>query len=98
MAKEPKPKAPPEFDPALVRRISLAVYKDRLDAGAGPDRDGTTATERMLAKDAEDGEVQAGERMSERSMCFDTLTRAYLRAIGEEKISVTVNVAREGAG
>lgn len=85
-----KPKAPPEFDPALVRRISLAVYKDRLDAGSGPERDGTTATQRMLAKDPDNG-----KRMEELSKAFDTLTRAYLRAIGEEKISVTVNVAME---
>lgn len=85
-----KPKAEPEFDPALVRRISLAVYKDRLDAGSGPERDGTTATQRMLAKDPDNG-----KRMEELSKSFDTLTRAYLRAIGEETLSVTVNIERK---
>lgn len=73
-----KERAPPEFAPELVRRISVEVYKIRLNDGSGPIRDGTTAVGRMLAQDADDG-VQ----LAERSVCFDALSRAYLRVIGK---------------
>ena len=70
-----KPKREPEFDQSLVRKVSVEVYKDRLNAG-NPMRDGVSAVDRMVAKDRD-----SGEKLAERSACFDALTRSYLRAI-----------------
>lgn len=56
-----------EFPEALVRDVSLAIYKDRL---------GEIDTVSMLAKDNDGGKL-----IAERSRSYDTLTLAYLRAI-----------------
>jgi hypothetical protein len=76
-------KREPEFDPAEVRALSVAVYKARLvqDSGEG-------AVERMIAADKDTGEKLAG-----RAAAYDALTRCYMRvarlaqsaAIGTEK-------------
>lgn len=81
-----------EPSPYLVRVISLAVYKERLEAGSGPTRNGTTATQRMIEKDADDGQA-----IAERSKCFDTLTRIYLRAVNEIAGGAFSNVDKEEA-
>ena len=54
-----------EFAPELVRNISEAVYRDRL----GP---GDAAS--MIEKDG-------AQKLRERAAAYDTLTRAYLRAV-----------------
>lgn len=59
--------------PGLIRAVSIAVYKLRLEASSGG---GPGAVERMLAKDGDDGEKLAG-----RSESYDALTRAYITAI-----------------
>ncbi len=61
------PPAPPEFDPEYVRDISLAVYLERL----GPD--GTAKAVAELGINIIRG----------RAGSHDTLTKAYLRAIGK---------------
>jgi hypothetical protein len=62
-------KREPEFDPAEVRALSVAVYKARLvqDSGEG-------AVERMIAADKDTGEKLAG-----RAAAYDALTRCYMR-------------------
>jgi hypothetical protein len=62
-------KREPEFDPAEVRAMSVAVYKARLvqDSGEG-------AVERMIAADKDTGEKLAG-----RAAAYDALTRCYMR-------------------
>jgi hypothetical protein len=56
-----------EFDPALVRDISEAVYRDRL----GPD-----GLKNMVEADGD-----GGAKLRERSGSYDSLTRCYMRAI-----------------
>ncbi len=51
----------------LVRDISERVYRDRLGAGE---------VASMIAKDGD-----GGVKLRERSVSYDALTRAYLRAI-----------------
>lgn len=55
-----------EFDNNFVRNISEIVYRDRL---------GEDDTRRMLLKDGD-----SGEKLRERSVSYDSLTRSYLRA------------------
>jgi hypothetical protein len=69
MSMTDKKKREPEFDPAEVRALSVAVYKARLvqDSGEG-------AVERMIAADKDTGEKLAG-----RAAAYDALTRCYMR-------------------
>lgn len=62
------PGRPSEFPADLIRRVSIAVYIDRL----GP-KDAAL----MMARDGD-----GGIKLAERSVALDALTRAYLRAIG----------------
>jgi hypothetical protein len=76
-------KREPEFDPAEVRALSVAVYKARLvqDSGEG-------AVERMIAADKDTGEKLAG-----RAAAYDALTRCYMRvaaahaAMGDDQMT-----------
>lgn len=58
-----------EFLPERIRDVSEAIYRDRL---------GPTDTASMLAKD-NDG----GAKLRERAGSYDSLTRSYMRAMGE---------------
>lgn len=85
MTKPNKPPAPPEFNPDYVRDISLAVYLDRL----GPD-----GTQKARAR-FEGGEAEFDKLMRDRAACQDTLTKAYLRAIHAQPVTVT-HVSKSG--
>ncbi len=61
------PPAPPEFDPEYVRDISHAVYLERL----GPDGTAKAVAEVGMAV------------IRKRALSYDSLTKAYLRAIGK---------------
>lgn len=61
-----------QFDRVFVRDISLAVYKERLEADSGKG-----AVARMIRKHGDNG-----ERLREYAGAYDKLTRSYLRAIG----------------
>jgi hypothetical protein len=63
----------PEFDPVLVRDISEAVYKDRVDDGGHKKYKDHLA---MIAKDGDNG-----EKLRERAGSYDPLTVTYLRAL-----------------
>lgn len=56
----------PEFEPAMVQAISLAVYKERL---------GAPGVANVLA------EPNGEARLLSRSIPYNTITRAYLRVM-----------------
>lgn len=60
-------KREPEFDPMKVRDVSEVVYRDRL---------GAEDVAKMIKKDGD-----AGQKLRERASSYDTLTRAYMRAL-----------------
>ena len=63
----------PKYDPRFVRRVSVKVYRTRLDqeSGAG-------SADRMIAKDGD-----TGLKLSNRAGAYDSLTRVYLQAMEE---------------
>lgn len=65
--------APPEFDPVLVRDISEAVYRQRVDDGGHAK---IKNSQQMIEKDGDNG-----EKLRERASSYDKLTRCYLRAV-----------------
>lgn len=65
-----------EFDPGMVRELSVRVYKLRLEAD-----NGKGAVERMIAKDEDNG-----EKLASRAAAYDKLSRTYLKASDEMQI------------
>jgi hypothetical protein len=68
---------PHVFDETLVRDISEAVYRKRLDQDCHGNVKG------MLAKD-NDG----GKKLRVRAGCYDTLSRTYLSALKDRGIEL----------
>jgi hypothetical protein len=68
----------PTFDPEYIRDISEAVYRSRLEQDCA----GNVA--RMIEKD-DDGGVKLRNRAGQ----YDTMTRAYLAALGFEPPPIT---------
>lgn len=64
----------PRFDAELIRDISEAVYRIRLNdpSGGGPG-----AVDRMIEKDGD-----GGKKLRGRAGAYDVVTRAYLEALG----------------
>lgn len=70
----------PTFDLEYIRDISEQVYRIGLNRDCGEG-----ATERMIAKDKDGGEM-----LRNRAAAYDKLTRAYLKVLGFEPTALAV--------